>query len=115
MTVITIELPEDLAHRLEPVQNRLVEIIELGLREIEPAKNALHGDVVDFLATAPSLDDILSYHPPDNVALRVNDLLERNETGRLSETEEEELDQYEELDYLITMVKARARLNIHHS
>jgi hypothetical protein len=54
MVQLTIEIPEELASRLQPVQDRLLEIVELGLREINPAQYALHSEVVDFLASGPS-------------------------------------------------------------
>lgn len=35
MITIPLQVPEDLAERLKPLQNQLVEIIELGLRQME--------------------------------------------------------------------------------
>ncbi len=35
MTTISLELPDELARRLAPLQNRLPEIIKLGLRQLE--------------------------------------------------------------------------------
>lgn len=48
MVTISLELPDELARRLIPLQNRLPEIIELGLRQLdlEPEE-----DVPDSYAT----------------------------------------------------------------
>jgi len=109
MTQITLNLPNDLALRLRPVQNRLAEIIEIGLREISATKHALQNEVIDFLASGPSPEAIITFRPTENSIERVRELLDKNRTGSLTLPEQRELDQYEELDYLMTLVKARAR------
>jgi hypothetical protein len=38
MVELTIRVPDDLAVRLQPVRDRVVDVIELGLREITPAR-----------------------------------------------------------------------------
>ena len=111
MVQLTIEVPEELAFRLQPLQNRLVEIIELGLREITPAQYTLHSEIIEFLASGPTPQDIVAFQPSEEVTARVTKLLEKNKDGTLTTAEEAELDQYETLDYLMTLVKAKARLH----
>jgi hypothetical protein len=112
MVELTIEIPEELASRLQPVQDRLLEIMELGLREISPAQYGLHSEIIDFLASGPSPQRIIDFQPSENVTVRVTELLDKNRTNALTAAESAELDQYEILDYLLTLVKARARLNL---
>ena len=109
MVQLTIEIPEELASRLQPVQDRLLEIVELGLREINPTQYALHSEVVDFLASGPSPQHIIDFQPSEDITARVAELLDKNRANTLTATESAELDQYETLDYLMTLVKARAR------
>lgn len=109
MTLITIEISNDLAQKLRPVQNRLPEIIEIGLREVTSSKSYFHNEVIDFLANGPSPEEIIAFRPSEKSVVRVQELLEKNENGSLSPTEKIELDRYEEINYLMTLVKARAR------
>jgi hypothetical protein len=110
MVELTIEIPEELASRLQPVRDRLLEIMELGLREISPTKYGLHSEIIDFLASGPSPQRIIDFQPSENVTARVAELLSKNRANTLTEAESAELDQYETLDYLMTLVKARARI-----
>lgn len=109
---LTIEIPEELTFRLRPVQDRLLEIIELGLREISPAQSGLHGEVIEFLASGPRAERIISFQPSQEATARVGELLDKNRTGVLTPAESAELDQYETLDYMVTLIKARARLHL---
>ena len=111
MVELTIKIPEELAFRLEPVRDRLLEIMELGLREISPAQYGLYNEIIDFLASGPKPQHIIDFQPSENVTVRVTELLNKNRANTLTPAESAELDQYETLDYLMTLVKARARLH----
>ncbi len=112
MAELTIEIPDELAARLRPVQDRLAEIIELGLRELAPAQHGLYNEVIEFLASGPTPQQIVTFRPSQEAQERVAELLEKNRAGMLTPAEQAELDQYEELDYLMTLVKARARQHL---
>ena len=109
MVELTVQIPDNLALRLRPVQNRLVEIIELGLREIMPARYGLYNEVIGFLSSGPTPQAIVAFRPSAQVQARVAELLDKNRAGTLTRDEQAELDQYEGLDYPMTLVKARAR------
>ncbi len=109
MIELTIQIPDELALQLQPVQNRLAEIIELGLREITPAQYRLSSEVIEFLVSGPSPENIINFRPSVEAQTRVTELLNKNQTGTLTPAEEAELDRYESLDYLITLMKVRAR------
>ncbi|MBX3055157.1 MAG: hypothetical protein KF770_01675 [Anaerolineae bacterium] len=66
-------------------------------------------DVIDFLAKEPKPDEIAAIQASPVLQARIADLLAKNRTGTLSSQEAAELDRYEQLDYLMTLVKARAR------
>ena len=109
MIELTLQIPNDLALRLRPVQDRMTEIIELGLREIAPAQYGLYNEVIEFLASGPTSQAIAAFRPSSDALERVSELLDKNRVGVLTPDEQAELDQYERLDYLIALVKARAR------
>ncbi len=70
MTTISLELPDELARRLAPLQKRLPEIIELGLRywqDTEPAELTPRQQVEQIWATTGlivPLDPAITRHYP---------------------------------------------------
>ena len=66
-------------------------------------------DVIEFLAAGSSPEDILQFRPSAKALRRVRSLLEKNGNGTLSPEEEAELAQYEHIEHLMRLVKARAR------
>ena len=57
MTTVTVELPRDLAQRLQSYSGRLPDILEIGLRQWQAAgQPGFQGasDVLELLATLPS-------------------------------------------------------------
>lgn len=58
MTTLTIEIPEDLAHRLQPVQDQMIEILEFGLQAVTPLQQKPYLDMIDFLASGPEPDEL---------------------------------------------------------
>ncbi len=112
MVELTIQIPDELALRLRPVRNRLTEIIELGLREIGQVQNALSSEVIEFLASGPSPQAIIDFRPSTEAQARVSELLDKNQASGLTPSEQAELDQYESLDYFMTLIKAQARRHL---
>ncbi len=113
MTTVTIELPNDLARRLEPVSERLPDILELGLRQWQAAgQTGFQGaaEVLEFLARLPVPEEILALRPSDTLQARVRVLLEKSKTTGLTPEEEQEWQQYEYLEHLVRIAKARALL-----
>ena len=66
-------------------------------------------EMVNFIASGPSTHTVAAYHPSPAAQLRASELLEKDKTSSLSETERAELDGYVELEHLMRMAKARAR------
>ena len=109
MTQLTIEVSDELALRLQPVRNRMLDIIELGLRELQPASNPLANELIEFLSRAPSTEEILAFHPSIRSTTRIEDLLDKKRSSELIPDEEDELNQAEQLDFMMTLIKARTR------
>ena len=62
---LTVTIPEDLAARLQPVRDRLPQIIELGLRQLDAAPLCFEGlrDVLEVLARLPTPEEVLALRP----------------------------------------------------
>ena len=115
MTILTIEIPDDLAHRLRPVQDQMIEILEFGLQAVAPIQQKPYLDIIDFLASGPQPDELAAIQASPALQERITDLLDKNRTGDLTAQAAAELDRYEQLDYLMTLVKVRARRLLNNS
>jgi hypothetical protein len=103
---LTIEIPDQLARKLEPEREHLAEIIARGLHRTWSAGSALRREVISFLAHQPSGEEIIAFRPSEQAAERVEELLARNRDGALTPTEEAELDEICELDRFVALLKA---------
>ena len=65
--------------------------------------------VTDFLASAPTLEEIAVYRLPDEFQTRAHLLLDKNREGSLSEAERAEMEEFRQIDHLMTLVKAKAK------
>src|SRR5687767_9388127 len=68
--------------------------------------------VTDFLGSAPSLKEIAAYRIPDELRLRANQLVDKSRTDNLTDAERIELREYKQIDHILTLVKAKATLNL---
>lgn len=68
--------------------------------------------LTDFLATQPSLEDLLAYHLPDDLQARVDELVERNGEGQLTFDDQQELFDFMRADEMMGLLKAKAKLKM---
>ncbi len=109
--LITIEVPEKLAGKLRPYQDRLLELLELGLREVQQTPGETSQDIeeiLSLLASRPTPEEILAIRPSDEVQARFSSLLAQSKTGTISRAEESELERYLMLEHLVRLAKAQA-------
>jgi hypothetical protein len=69
-----------------------------------------YDELIDFFARGSSSAEILSFHPSAAAQQRASQLLERNRQGELTSAEADELERFGQLEHLMQLVKARARL-----
>lgn len=115
MSAITLEIPGDLAERLRPVADRIPQILQLGLRELQAGGQPQFtgaAEVLEFLARLPEPADVLALRPSPVLAARVGELLEKNREQGLSPAEAYEWSQYEFLEHLVRLAKAHAAQRI---
>lgn len=118
---LTIQIPDELAGRLEPLQSRLPQLLWLLLdadvqqTSEQPKVNAqtveiseVYQEVLDFLIKRPTPEEIIAFKVSSQVQMQLEALLEKNRSASLTQMELAQLDVYEQLEHLMILLKARA-------
>ncbi|MGB7441726.1 MAG: hypothetical protein WA919_11705 [Coleofasciculaceae cyanobacterium] len=121
MAELTIQISDELAQRLEPLQNRLPELLWQLLDTVNlqtPSEStvktettdipAVYQEVIDFLIKRPTPEEIIAFKVSPQAQKRLEILLEKNRSATISTMELAELDVYEQLEHLMILLKARA-------
>jgi hypothetical protein len=66
-------------------------------------------EIADFLASCPAPDELLRFRPSPETRARAEELLGKHKDGCLSTEERKELDQCEQAERLMRLVKARVQ------
>lgn len=107
MIDLTLQVPDELAERLQPIGPWLPTVIELGLLGFRTRAAAVASEVVAFLSKNPTPQEVVEFHVSDAAQDRLRRLLALNSEGLLSEDERTELDELAQLEHVIVMLKAR--------
>ncbi len=107
MVQLTMQVPERLAERIQPIGSWLPTVIELSLIGFKTLATAIATEVIQFLSKAPSPQEVLAYHVSEQAQKRLQRLLALNEAGMLSETKQSELDELEQIEHIVIMLKAQ--------
>ncbi|MBI3913914.1 MAG: hypothetical protein HY327_06980 [Chloroflexi bacterium] len=67
-----------------------------------------YSQVLDFLAGAPSIQEIVNFQPSLEAQQRFSELLELNRQRPLTLSEQEELDHSIRMDRMLSLLKAKA-------
>jgi hypothetical protein len=103
---VTMNVPEELAQRLQPLQNWLPTIIELGLVGFRTPATETATEIIKFLSTDPSPEEVVAYHASARSQARLQRLLALNEAGMLGEAETRELDELQQIEHIFILLKA---------
>ena len=68
--------------------------------------------ITDFLVLQPTPEQLLEYHLPDDLQVRVDELVERNGEGQLTFDEQQELYDFMRADELMALLKAKTKLRL---
>ncbi len=117
MTTITIEIPDDLAAKIDLVTlpillRELVGHKAVQMQAIEESDSLprpLYREITDFLAENPTTQQIIVFKISAEAQERLKNLLDKNREEALSLGERAELDTYLQLSEWMTILKARAR------
>jgi hypothetical protein len=103
MATITLEIPDDLLEQLSPLQEQLPELLRQCLQPAFPSQ--VYRYTLDFLTSQPTPEQIAAFRPTPEMQTRLQTLLARSYSGELTPTEQRELDEYEQIEHLIVMLK----------
>ena len=74
------------------------------------ATNPIYLELVDFIASGSTPNDVAEYHPSQEAQERLTDLIDREKESKLSAEEAAELNHFLELEHILRVAKAKARL-----
>ena len=105
MSTIMIEVPEELSDLLAQYGDRLPELLaEIAQQPALPAQTYRY--VLDFLANNPSVEEIAAFGATPEMGERLRTLVAREQAGDITAREKAELDEYEQLEHLMVMIKS---------
>jgi hypothetical protein len=105
---VTIDVPDDLAQRLEAAGEDLSKFLERRLRQPWSDNLPVVEEITGFLAGGPPPQEIVAFRPSEKSIQRARELLERNRAGTLTSEEVGELNAMESLNHLFALIKANA-------
>jgi hypothetical protein len=121
MAQLTIEIPDDLAQRLAPFQHQLSELFARLIATTLPSESShslelpataelspTYLEVLDFLVARPTSEQLRTFKVSEQSQERLQILLQKNRDTNLNPSEMAELNVYEQLDALMTLLKVRA-------
>ena len=106
MAQVTLQLPDELAAQVLPMQRWLPTLLSLTLAGFRTPASRTVAEVIDFLALGPTPDQVLAFHLSDDAQARLQRLLALNQAGLLGAEEESELSELEKLEALFVALKA---------
>ena len=118
LSSVEFKIPQELAQRLRPLEDRVVEILELGLREWCAANQGGYegeAEVLEFLASLPTPQETIDLRPSEALQGRISALLAKNREEGLTVEEEREWELYQYLEHLVRVAKAKAYLRLKRS
>jgi hypothetical protein len=112
MTTITLEVPEYLAPTIAQIGDQLPLVLEMGMSRLAPVSTKAYMETLDLLTQHPTPEKIAAFRFSDEVETRINALLDKNNSGQISQAEEVELDRLCRIEEQLQLVKARAILEL---
>ncbi len=104
VATITIEIPDDLSEQLTQLGDRLPELLRQCVQQsVLPAH--VYRYILDFLTSQPTPEQIAAFRPTPEMQERLSTLLAKNQSGNITPTEIEELNEYEKIEHLAIMLK----------
>ncbi len=117
MTTITLEVLDSLASQLDPLRNRLPEILlqTIGAWSQNPSLSLsiksfpVYEEMMDFLTSSSTPEQIVSHQPSPLLQERLEELLEKNREEELTEAEAAELNAFEQVNDVMNSLKLGVR------
>ena len=107
MVQMTLNISDSLAERLQPLGAWLPTVLELTLVGCRTVAAATAAEVLEFLVQGPAPEEVLAYRASERAQSRLQRLLALNAAGLLGEEEQQELDELQQIEHIIIMLKAQ--------
>jgi hypothetical protein len=108
MIEVTLQLPDDLALRVQRLQRWLPTVLDLSLSGFRTAATETATEVLEFLAGEPTPQAVMTYHVSERAQHRLQRLLALNSAGLLGEDEQLEIDELERIEHTLVQLKISA-------
>jgi hypothetical protein len=79
---------------------------------LNPTTRTVFDIVTDFLETEPSPQEIIDFFLPEDLQARLDYLLDKNGEGQLTDTEQEELTEFLNVDEIFSLLKTKMKLKL---
>ena len=109
MLKVTVQIPDRLAQRVRPMSPWISTVLELSLAGLKTRAMQTASEIITFLSTGPSPNEVATCTVSENAQQRLRRLLALNQAGLLSLEEQAELDEIEQIEHIMTMLKAQAQ------
>ena len=119
MATITLDVPDELAERLVELRGRLPELLSVTLDLFQSkapravsesvAVSPAFEEMIKFLVSGPTPDEIIAFKLSPAAQARLDDLLDKNREDGLTDDELAELGGYEQIHFVLLLLKAHAR------
>ncbi len=107
MVQMTMQMPDDLAKRIEPIRSWIPAILELSFIGFKTRAAETASEIIEFLSSNPVAQDVLEYHVSERGQARLERLLALNQAGLLSVEERDELDELEKIERSVVLLKTQ--------
>ena len=108
MIEVTLQLPDDLALRVQRLQRWLPALLDLSLAGFRTGATETATEVLESLDGEPTPQAVLAYHVSERAQHRLQRLLALNAAGLLGEEEQLELDELERVEHVVVQLKIAA-------
>ncbi|OGO76109.1 MAG: hypothetical protein A3K41_16360 [Chloroflexi bacterium RIFOXYD12_FULL_57_15] len=112
MVEMTMRVPDNLASKLRRMNKWLPTVLELSLVGFKTPAAQTVAEVIQFLSKGPTARQVTDYKVSARAQQRLQRLLALNQSGLLSEDEQNELDELESFEHYVTQLKAEAHRNL---
>lgn len=75
------------------------------------AVESLFDEILDFLASSPTAEQLVNYQPPAALQQRLSELLQKNRSVRLTDAEEE-LQEFLRMNRFMSRLRLKARVRL---
>jgi hypothetical protein len=81
--------------------------LPFGVFDVRRRSQAVYDDLLDLLTESADAQRVLAFRLSDEKQARLDDLLEKNREGTLTDEDSAELDAYERFEHVVRLLKAR--------